>query len=237
MNDKYALKARVYPMIIFFLPAALLAITYSLKFESYVQLFSSISVVGALSFLFSQIGRDAGKKKEKKMWEDWGGSPSCQVMRFRDKNFDRLTKSRYHTKLAILCPPDVLVTSQYEQHDPDGADEVYKSWTKFLISKSRDTTKFPILFKENVNYGFRRNMWGLKPYSIVLIILLMAICFSYYYYMNKTFDIRIYPFEFFITQTLLLSTLAFWIFKVKTDWVKPVAYSYAERLLEVVEEI
>ena len=63
--DRYSLNARIYPIVIFYMPAVILAVLFSLKFDKYVHLFTSFGIVGALSYLFSQLGRDGGKIKEK----------------------------------------------------------------------------------------------------------------------------------------------------------------------------
>ena len=40
----------------------------------------------------------------------------------------------------------------------------------------RDTKKFHILFGENITYGFRRNLLGMKPIALVLNILTVIAC-------------------------------------------------------------
>ena len=46
----------------------------------------------------------------------------------------------------------------------------------WLRQNTRDTKKFPILFTENVTYGFRRNLLGVKWLALVLNVLVVAIC-------------------------------------------------------------
>ncbi len=235
--DKYSLNARIYPIVIFYMPAVILAVLFSLKFDKYVHLFTSFGIVGALSYLFSQLGRDGGKKKEKELWKSWGGAPTTQLLRWRNTEINLNTKKRYHSKLNALCSLDNLPDLNFEQSNPDEADEAYQAWTKFLISKTRDNKKFSVLFKDNMNYGFRRNLWGMKTYAISLIIILMASTFVYYWVTTNTPNVILYPTEFIIAEGILLVILLFWVFVINKNWIKVPAFAYAERLLETVEEI
>jgi hypothetical protein len=235
--DRYSLNARIYPIIIFYMPAVILTIIFSFKFDNYIHLLTSFGIVSALSYLFSQLGRDAGKKKERKLWESWGGTPTTQLLRWSNTEISINTKRRYHAKLNLLCPVDGAPDNVYERANPLEADEVYQTWTKYLISRTRDTNKFPLLFKDNISYGFRRNLWGLKAYAILLIIVLMTATYGYYSTTLNTFNISRYPVEFSIAEGILLIMLSFWLIKIKGNWIRIPAFSYAERLLESVEDL
>ena len=110
--------------------------------------------------LLTQLGRDAGKNKEKGLWDSWGGKPTTQLLRHRDHQLDPNTKSRYHAKLAAIVPGIRMPSPEEEAQDPQAADHVYDSCVKYLIQKTRDHKQFPLLFHENVSYGFRRDLLG-----------------------------------------------------------------------------
>lgn len=234
--DRYSLNARIYPIIIFYMPAVILAVLFSLKFDKYIHLFTSFGIVGALSYLFSQLGRDSGKKKEKALWKYWGGAPTTQLLRWRNTEININTKRRYHNKLNVLCVLDNVPDPNFEQSSPDDADEAYQAWTKFLISKTRDNKRFSVLFKDNMNYGFRRNLWGMKRYAISLILILMAGTFIYYWLTAGSVNPMLYPMEFIIAECILLIILLFWVLIINRNWIRVPAFAYAERLLEAVEE-
>jgi hypothetical protein len=83
MFDNYTLKARFYPVIILFLPMIVIGIFYSLQFEEIYLLLSSLGIVGALMYLFSQLGRDQGKLKEQRLWQIWGGRTDDTIIAIR----------------------------------------------------------------------------------------------------------------------------------------------------------
>lgn len=236
MIDAYSLKARVYPMLILFSPLIIVGFFFSIQFDSIVHGFSSLGIVGILSYLFSQLGRDQGKKKEPELWDSWGGPVTTQILRLTDNTIDQYTKERYHKRLLQLCPTDVPELNR-ERNDIKASDEIYRAWTKFLISNTRNVKDFPLLLKENTSYGFRRNLWALKPSAITLVLSLIVVN-----YLVSFRDVGLYdPFKFldqfwYVNSSLLL-ILVFWIFIINRDWVKVPALAYAQRLCESVDQL
>lgn len=235
--DRYTLRARYYPVVILFFPIIVLGVFYSFQFESYVHALTSLGTVSAFTYLFSQVGRDQGKKKEKKLWEDWGGIPSVQILRINNSHLDPHTKHRYHQKLQALCPVDTVPNAAMESLDLSSADQIYSAWTRFLIAQTRDTGKYALLFKDNTSYGFRRNLWGLKPYGIGLSVLLLLGNYVYWAIDKSGLNPIEYPPSFAYSTVGLFFFLVFWIVIVNKNWVKLIAFAYAERLCECSESL
>lgn len=237
MFDNYTLKARFYPVIILFFPLIIVGFCYSVEFQSLVHLASSVGLVGALTYLFSQLGRDRGKLKEADLWHSWGGAPSTQILRLRDTFLDKFTKQRYHNKLLILCPVTTPPDLNLEVSNPGEMDEIYRAWTKYLITQTREEKAFSLLLKENTSYGFRRNLWGLKPIGISITLLLLVLNYSFWIIKFNSFSPLQFPDSFMFSTIVLILILCFWLFVVSKDWIKISAFSYAERLLESVETL
>jgi len=226
----YSLKARVYPLIITLIPIVLVGIIYSFQLKSIYELLISLGVTTSLFFLFSQIGRDKGKKLENEMWEKWEGTPSTQILRFSNDTIDLHTKRRYHNFLKEKTKIGNELTEEFETENLIDADSIYTSWSKYLISKSRDTKKYNLLFQENTNYGFRRNLLGLKPIAIAIIILLIIGSLGYSYFISN-FKF-VFSQEILLTGIVLLLSLLFWLLIVNEKWIKYVAFEYAKRLMD-----
>ncbi len=235
--DRYNITARVYPMILFYLPLSVILIFLTWDFEKYYQFGVPAGLIGLLTYLTAQLGRDSGKKKETSLWSDWGGAPTTQLFRWRSDIIDHHTKKRSHEKMRNLCPIGFELDENFERENPKEADEVYTSWTKFLIGNTRDTKKYSLLFKENIAYGFRRNLWGLKGYAVILIILLMITCYFYFVYLLGVINVLNFPAVFWVSESFLLLFLLFWLIIVKNSWVSVPAYSYAERLHEALNTL
>lgn len=224
-------------MIIFFFPVMLVAIVNAFQFTDLKQLFSSMIITGSLTYLLSHIGRDKGKRKEPKLWKSWGGAPSIQIMRYRNNEISTLTKDRYFSKLNTLCAVPSVPNLLTEQSDPDKADEIYAFWGSYLRNNSRDKDKFNLVYTENTNYGFRRNLWGMKSLAITWITILMLLNYFHFVLAEEHFDFLFFPEAFAINFLILLVSLAFWIFYVNKEWVKTMAFAYAHRLIEVTDKL
>ncbi|KAA6328921.1 hypothetical protein EZS27_022227 [termite gut metagenome] len=232
--DTYSLKARIYPCIVVLLPCFLLAILYVTNVEVYYHYFTSFAALGVSSFLLAQIGRDRGKKKEKVLFEYWGGKPTSMILRHSDEHLDVHTKKRYHTKLEQIIPEIKIPTHDEEQENLQAADTIYESCTKYLISKTRDVNKYPLLFKENINYGFRRNLWGMKIWALSIVIICLfihSLIATEKYTTIETVNVKDWGILIVLTLFIL-----FWLITVNREWIKIAAYAYAERLHETLNE-
>jgi hypothetical protein len=233
--DKYSIKARLYPSLLVLMPAFFVAIYYITDFEKYIHYITVILGLGLFTFLLSQLGRDRGKLKEPELHRFFGGKPSTQVIRHSNSHIDAITKKRYHELLSQKIPGIQIPTAQQENGNKEYADQVYESCVKYLISKTRDTKKFDLLFKENINYGFRRNLWGMKGWA--LFILVCCMLFHFYFATKHLTVFNAYSGKDLGLFAFLLFTVLLWLFRVNKNWIKLPAFAYAERLYESLNEI
>jgi len=224
MIDQYSLKARVYPLLITLFPILILGLSFSIKYDTIITSLSSVGIISLFTYLFSQLGRDLGKKKEKELWRKWGGAPTNIIM--QDSGYiDKITRDRYFAKLETLCPLE----------NKDEIENKLKFWTKFLISKTRDTQKFNLLFKENISYGFRRNLFGLKPIGLTVVVI--ALIFNIVIGTDWPLKFEELSPNWLIPNSGLFILFLFWLLVVNANWVKIPAFGYAERLFESVENL
>ncbi|MES2062582.1 MAG: hypothetical protein V4456_11720 [Bacteroidota bacterium] len=235
--NRYNLTARVFPMLLFYLPLLILAVIFSIEIDKKIHVLSSCGVIAALSYFNAQLGRKYGKRKELALWQSWDGAPTTQVLRWRSTVLDDNTKKRYHFKLQSLCPVNPFPTEAVEAADQLKADAAYNSWITYLISQTRDTKKFSLLFSENINYGFWRNLWALKNAALLLDTFVMVGLYLYFYFLQHTSNPLSFPAIFFISEALLLVILFLWAFVITSDSIKIPAFGYAERLVESINEI
>ena len=121
-----------------------------------------------ISFLLSQVGADFGKRLEKGLWASWGGPPTTRFLRHGNHEFNNVTRRRVHAKLRELGLH--VPTREEQEQDPCDADTYYESCTQELIRRTRDTGRFPLVFKGLTEYGFRRNLLGLKIFGMSLTV-------------------------------------------------------------------
>jgi hypothetical protein len=69
--------------------------------------------------------------------------------------------------LESSVPSLKFPTEKEEREDPIGADIIYASAIKWLKEQARGRD-FPLVERENAQYGFRRNLLGLKAFGIFI---------------------------------------------------------------------
>lgn len=198
---------------------------------SFPDIYSTLSGLVALVVAFgglqllAHLARDRGKGLEGVLFDDWGGIPSVCIFRHCDSLIPKPAKLRYHALLAgqtgIQAP-----SAETEKNEPHIADEIYRSWAAYLRAQTRDEKKYSLLFKENINYGFRRNMLGIKWHCVVSgLIGNGIIIFPKLPVLNFTqIELAIIA---LISVYILVVT-----FVINSKWVKPIAVEYAKRLIE-----
>lgn len=233
MNIGYTIPARLYPLLVTALPAGLaVAAWFPDKFTGYGFLAGLLATAG-FTFLLGQLGRDEGRNKQQELWDSWGGAPTTQVLRHSNTDVDEHTRRRYHEKLSKVVPGITMPKAEDEAADSTAADDIYASCTKFLLQQTRDTKKFNLLFKENVNYGFRRNLWGMKPAGIAIAaagLVVAAIPVA----MSIGSEVRVVA---VVASLLNAFLLVWWLFRINTDWVRVTAFAYAHELIASCEQL
>ena len=141
-----------------------------------------------------------------------------------------------------------LPTEQQEEADPAWADTKYEQAVTSLRAATRDRAKFPLVFAENVNYGFRRNLWGLKPIGAPVAVGLALVSWTLFAltiwgrpWPEPRWDVLVNPDSTAVIRIAVAiantAFAAFWIFWVKPSWIKVVADAYAKQLMESVQTL
>jgi membrane protein YqaA with SNARE-associated domain len=125
--------------------------------------------------MFSDFARSRGKKIEPRIYQLQGGKPSLTMMRRADRSLDTHSKDRYRAFLASKLTRTASTAAEEEQNQAV-ADAFYEQAGTWLRENTRDTKKFSILFNENISYGYRRNLLGLKWVALGLNLAVVAIC-------------------------------------------------------------
>jgi hypothetical protein len=145
-----------------------------------VQHIASVGLV-ALLFALADIARRRGKKIQPQVFAELGGMPSTNMLRHSDPTFDAAAKARYVAFLAGKIN-ETAPTQAQEQADLAAADAFYTRCGDWLRENTRNAKKFNIQFNENVTYGFRRNLLGMKWSALALNLLVVVIsgCLLYH---------------------------------------------------------
>lgn len=231
--DTYTIKARVTPIFIVLFPIILISTLIVPEARILQAITGSTLSTLALSFLGAQFSRDRGKAKETELWRSWGGAPTTQILRHKNTEYNPIRRLRIHKNLQAMLTDLTIPSPEIESENPEKADQIYEACVRHLITRTRDIKKYPLVFKENINYGFLRNLWGLKPYGILISLIGMII--SLIYLRFEWLSSNQISYDLVIVLLISLCLLFLWTFWVKPERVKIAAIAYAERLLECCE--
>lgn len=229
--DTYSLRARLRPALLTLFPVLVTVATlFPITYKTTGAVIGSLAATCGVLVLFAQAARYLGRKKELALYERWGGMPTTVWLRHRDTNLDAMTKKRYYDFLVKKVPKLKLPTIKEEEKNPTDADDRYRSATKWLLEYTRDKKKFPLVFEENVNYGFQRNTLALKPIALVIVGLSIGGTMLDIY-LRSGFDFSRIAQGSFISLGTSLLALIVWLTVVSSNWVKDAANAYTRALL------
>jgi len=231
--DEYTVRARLAPVLIVLLPIMIAVVAWQPTGSVWSSAAAGAIAGLALGGLLAQLGRDLGKKKEHDLLVRWGGFPTAKLLRHRTKGVNAQTLARRHERLRALMPTVRIPSAEEEHADPAAAESAYGSCTDFLREKTRDKVRFPLVFQENVNYGFRRNLWAMKPAGVVLALVGIGATAA----AIVTPDSASVSARHLAALGLDVSLLVIWIVRVQPSWVRVAAQAYAERLIGACEEL
>jgi hypothetical protein len=230
--DRYSRTARLKPAFLVAFPLTLMFGEWSIGISLATSLLvMPISAFG-FTYLIAQCARDVGKKKEPILFALWGGKPTIAKLRHRNESINVHTRQRYHTN-AVRLTGRRLPSPSAEASDAEKADLEYEICGDCLRELTRNTEQFPLLFQELINYGFRRNVWAMKPIALAvstLCLSVQAVLMSHQYIRSGAVPPR--SMAVFAVEIL---TLLVWIWVIDPLWVRVAADAYADRLVSSSE--
>ena len=190
--------------------------------------------------LLVQIVRDKGKELQKRLYRSWGGKPSAAMLRHADSRLPKPTKNRYRSFLSRAVPGLVLASPQEEKTNPELADAGYDSANSWLLVHTRGRPQFDLLFTENMNYGFRRNLLALKPIALrinalaLIFIIGMAVVSGTGEISSKVQDLSL---EWWVSVVIIVVHTFIFLKYIQADWVLKAAETYARQLLAACDSL
>jgi len=234
--DPYSRQARLQPALIVVIPVAILIVVWFPALLSVWGVVLTVASSCGITVLLSQIARDRGKRREPELYAAWRGKPSVVLLRHADIRIDENTKARYRAFLKTQLPDLKLPAPSEEEADPAVADRAYASVTAWLLTQTRDTKIFGLLFRENISYGFRRNLWGLKPIGLVVALTSACASTAALAYEYVALHEALLPQVVIVTAAVWI--LAFvWLSLITPSWVRIPADAYGQQLLAACDTL
>jgi len=234
MFDSYERRARLYPMLLVLMPFLLGSASWLPPTVDLQALAGSVIVGVALAAFLSQLARDQGKRKEGQLFRLWGGKPSVQALSYFGGVFDHTTLTRYHRKLNELdrslgLPQNASEESANREH----VLAAYESANELLLSCTRDRAQFKLVFEENVNYGYRRNLWAM--WSVGVAASLSGVLSGTIRIVQSIGAREDITATALVASILCACLFVLWIMRINPKWVRVTADAYARQLVSASE--
>lgn len=241
--DSYSRHARLFPALLTVFAPLLTALAWfpELVTSNIGSILFTLATSCGLLYAGASYARTKGKAVEARLLRDWGGWPTTYLLRHSSR-LDSHTRGRYHQHLGQHVPGLTMPAPADEQCDPQAADDAYISAVKWLKEHVRETA--PMADKENAQYGFRRNMRGMRALGLLGAFIALIASLSFI-----GAEINVWPSSMseirpFLTELRRAATPQIWgvvavdvlftfgwAFVVTDTWVKAAAEQYAEALL------
>ncbi len=231
--DNYTWKARVFPVYLTAAPIVL-AVAAVLPEGLNLRLAGTSAIVFLpLSYFMSQVASDLGKRLEQSLWDSWGGPPATRFLQHNNEEFNPTTRLRVHAQLRALGLQ--IPSAEEEDRERDLAIELYSSAVDEIRRLTRDSKRFHLVYKGNIEYGFRRNLLSLKPVGIpVAALALVASGLSLFFGWNS--DGIVLPAA-LVANLLTICIALGWLIGVQSETVRISADRYARYLIEAALDL
>jgi hypothetical protein len=233
--DRYSIMARQRPALLMLFPALVGMVVMLPSLQSWWATLLAVTGTCGVSMALAEFAQEKGKALERMLISRWDKLPSVAMLRHRDIRLDSHTKCRYKVFLAAHIPGLIFPDTAAEAANPAAADDAYQSATNWLLARTRDKKMFGLLFEQNISYGFRRNMLGLRLFGVGISLAVLAatiIAAIHQIVIGRQIDSTL-VFGAFVA----LAALSFWSMVVKSNWVEAAATAYARELLAACDSL
>lgn len=222
--DDYERRARLVPGLWLLAPVIIAGVILGLDDYPVVSLAAGgVSAFGGPVLLAGYV-RQRGLAFEDKLIVGWGGWPTTQLLRTGPTQLVDHRRTTVQRVTGIQLPPK-------DQADNPGYDVAISS----VRAKTRDRARYELLFAENRNYGFERNLLGVRPIGLwisALMFIIVGVLFLTWLVRYTTFR----P-EFLLGWLVIAMLWIGWWTVPSEERAKTAGFKYAERLLEACETL
>lgn len=222
----YNMRSRISVGIIFLAPLLIHAYILIPEIRSITSTLIISLIIYALSGIIIIFSRMFGSKALLKCFPE--GLPAQQFLMPNNSCLDKYSKERYYNFFKHKIP-----TFQISKNEDEMRAQVDTSIT-WLISQTRDNSKFPLIAEENMNLGFAYNLLGLKPLGICLNLLLLFInVITIFIHYKYHFYVNIANIVYCLIATIF--SLLLWLFIITKSLVVNCGKKYARALLSACD--
>lgn len=158
--DEYERKAQLTPGLLAVAPVAFVVAGVGWNKYPAVAIASGIIVAAGATYLLAVLVRHRGRRVERELWASWGGPPTTTMLRLRTPTQNATLRDSWRQGTETLTGITLLPLEE-EDARPDEADQVIETAVRQLLHLGQ-CPEHPLVAKENIQYGFERNLYGTR---------------------------------------------------------------------------
>lgn len=214
--NTYNLQARLLPLLIVLIPVILLAIYFGVYGNIISIGFSSLFCLSYGIFL-TTLTRPYGKSVESRLFPSKDKLPSVVFLTTNQAfNSNQLKRIKDNFNKEFDTP--------YKY----GSKDFWINVSETIRGSRRDLKKYPLVFEENCNYGFRRNLLGVKNIALLIAIISLVVILFNISFLRSINEIGVFTIIFILFDIMII------VSKVNDTYVIDAANEYAKRLIETL---
>jgi hypothetical protein len=164
--DTYDRQARAAPGLLVLLPIAIVGTVVGLRSDPVVSGAVGAVIAAGGPLILAGVVRQQGLATQAKLFAKWRVQPTTSFLLLSSTTENTRLREERRTQVQRATNVGLLDEAQ-ERENPRDAENRIETAVTALREKTRDNSKFPLVAAENRNYGFERNILGVRPLGIV----------------------------------------------------------------------
>ncbi len=230
LSDHYERKARFLPGFLALLPAVPVLIAFGQNVDTWINIIlSGVGIGAVVSVGISHVASAFGNRLQESLWPDWPhDSPTNKWLHPDDKTVSEQQKKIWYSSIKIITGLDIE-SAIYDQSSGDTAIIINDS-VKAIRHRFWKAPEASRLDNFNVDYGFARNITGLRLIWIILSLVSTFGCWVGYVLLHC-------PIFWCVVSTSITLIVIPMGFLVLPNYVRKRAHYYAESFFGTLVEI
>jgi hypothetical protein len=180
LSDHYERKARFLPAVLSLLPLLPVATTFGVPLLEWGKLLiAGVGLGAVVAVALSHVASACGNRLQEKLWPDWPhDSPTNRWLHPDEKSISVQQKQRWYQTIMNLVQIDIQ--KAVDAGDPDELKATINDAVKALRTRMWKTPEAERVQLHNVDYGFARNITGLRPVWMTFTLINLVGCWYAY---------------------------------------------------------
>lgn len=125
-----------------------------------VAVVASVVSAGVGAYFLSVITGNLGRRLQDKIWLEWGGVPTAQLLRVLSEESNPTQRGIWRNAIEDVTGVSLMSATQ-ERNNAVRADQTITAAIGQVRHLGQDA-RYPLIGAENAQYGFERNMFGAR---------------------------------------------------------------------------